>query len=241
MFKVVICDDEPSLLTQLQKEIESCFIKYGCKCHIECYQDPLRLRKKILSGEKYDVLFLDIQMPGLTGLQLAKYLRELKDTSKIIFTSDQEQYVFDSFEFSPFSFIRKNRIADDIDKTVQRLCRVFSDRKTDNIVIGKVNPLLINPYILQYVECKNKTLFLVSDQNVKKINFQLKELAEELIPFGFIQIHKGYLVNYRFILSIGRTEVILDNAKSLPVSRYRLANVRQEYKQWVVTGYCKEI
>lgn len=179
MFKVVICDDELNVLSQLQRVIENCFAKYGCKCQIECFQDSLRLRKKILSGEKYDILFLDIQMPGLTGLQLAKYLRELKDNSIIILTSDQEEYVFDSFEVSPFGFIRKKLLVDDIDKTVYRLSRVFSEQNTDNIVIGKVNPLSINPYTLQYVECKNKTLFLVSDQNVKKVNYQLQELAED--------------------------------------------------------------
>ena len=236
MLKIAICDDEQYFLSQVQKEIRNCFIKYGCDCQIECFQDPLRLRKEILSGEEYDVLFLDIQMPRLTGLQLAKYLREIKDNSKIIFISNHEQCVFDSFEVSPFGFIRKNTFFDEIDKTVYRLSCALSEHKADNILIGKVNLLSVNPYTLQYVECMDKTLLLVSDQKVKEINFRLKELEEKLIPFGFIRIHKGYLVNYRFIFSIENTEVLLDNGKSLPVSRYRLADVRQEYKQWVVIG-----
>jgi len=236
MYKVAICDDEQYFLAQAQKEIESLFIKYDCECQIECFQDPLLLRKKVLSGEKYDVLFLDIQMHKLTGLQLAKYLREIEDTSKIVFISNHEHYVFDSFEVAPFDFVQKKLFFDQIDKTVHRLSRVLLESKSDNIVIEKVTPLIINPYTLQYVECRDKTLILFNEQKVEKINFRLKELEKKLIPFGFIRIHKGYLVNYRFIFSIESTEVILDNGKSLPVSRYRLADVRQLYKQWVVTG-----
>jgi len=236
MYKVAICDDEQYFLDQAQKEIENLFIKYECECHIERFQDPVLLRKKVLSGEKYDVLFLDIQMQKLTGLQLAKYLREIEDTSRIVFISNHEHYVFDSFEVTPFDFIPKKIFFDQIDKTVYRLSRVLLESKPDNIAIGKVNPLFINPYTLQYVECRDKTLILFSEQKVEEINFRLKELEKKLIPFGFIRIHKGYLVNYRFIFSIESTEVLLDSGKSLPVSRYRLADVRQVYKQWVVTG-----
>ena len=89
----------------------------------------------------------------------------------------------------------------------------------------------LDPFKIIYVECTNKTLSIVMENEKLEITYKLTDLEEMLKGYGFIRIHKGYLVNYRYIFSIERGEVILDIGERLPVSKYRISEVKEEFRR----------
>lgn len=82
-----------------------------------------------------------------------------------------------------------------------------------------------------YAECIDKTIYLHFIQEVREIRYKLSDLEEQLAPYGFIRIHKSFLVNYRFIHCIVKTECILDDQTSLPISRLRAAEVKEKFRR----------
>ena len=84
-----------------------------------------------------------------------------------------------------------------------------------------------------YIQSIDKyvTIFLKDDQQSEALRFKMSDMEQKLIPYGFIRIHKSYLVNYRYIKNIQPTCVVLDNKKQLPVSRYRLDDIKIEFRR----------
>lgn len=235
LYTVAICDDEEIFLTRAAEEIQRSFERMGCACRIERFSCAEALRRRVTRGGCFDAVFLDLQMPGLSGLQLAVYLREMQIGVRILFVSSHEQMVFETFQVQPFRFIRKQFFFDEIESSVGALIGELSAGSPENLLL-EVNAVyvMLNPYTIHYVECKDKTLTFATELGNIQVKYKLRELEARLEGLGFLRIHKGFLVNYRYIFSIGANEVTLDSGKSLPVSRYRLTEVKQQYRRCVV-------
>ncbi|KIR01495.1 two-component response regulator [Lachnospiraceae bacterium TWA4] len=105
--KVAICDDEQESLERVKNEL----IKSADELEIEVEIHPYTDGRQVLEDEQnLDVLFLDIDMPMISGLEVARTLRENGSEVILIFISAHEQYVFESMEYQPFRYIRKERI-----------------------------------------------------------------------------------------------------------------------------------
>ena len=108
---IAICDDEQKSLQMIQKELYHIADKLKIEIETYAYKEGKKVLDLIYNEkEDFDVLFLDIDMPDVSGLEVAKKLRQKYLDIILIFISAHEQYVFESIEYNPFRYIRKNRI-----------------------------------------------------------------------------------------------------------------------------------
>ncbi len=108
---IAICDDEQKSLQMIQKELYHIADKLKIEIETYAYKEGKKVLDLIYNEkEDFDVLFLDIDMPDVSGLEVAKKLRQKHLDIILIFISAYEQYVFESIEYNPFRYIRKNRI-----------------------------------------------------------------------------------------------------------------------------------
>lgn len=115
IINIALCDDEQESLDILKKELDKEAEKLNIKISTSAYDDGNKVLDLICKNkEDFDILFLDIDMPGISGLEIAKRLREENSDIILIFVSAHEQYVFESIEYSPFRYIRKSRIGDEL-------------------------------------------------------------------------------------------------------------------------------
>ena len=109
MVKFAVCDDEPEVLNHISDKLRE---YYPEKCEIKKYGDGESLladcRKQL-----FDALFLDIDMPGLDGMELAKRIREHNECIKIIFVTNKDNLVYSSLKYVPFRFIRKTHFEEE--------------------------------------------------------------------------------------------------------------------------------
>ena len=105
MIRIAICDDNKSTLVQLEKYIDNGFRQYTTDISISSF-DNGQLLLTANNREKFDVLFLDIDMPKITGFDIAKSLRKSFSNCFLIFISSHSDLVYKSFDFQPFNFIR---------------------------------------------------------------------------------------------------------------------------------------
>lgn len=111
MFKISICDDNNSFLEFLKEYVYSISRNLKYPVEVYTYNKGIDVVKLICDKkEDFDILLLDIDMPDINGLKVAKSIREINSDLLLIFVSSHEQYVFESIEYAPFRFIRKSCI-----------------------------------------------------------------------------------------------------------------------------------
>ncbi|MFR7383482.1 MAG: LytR/AlgR family response regulator transcription factor [Anaerostipes sp.] len=105
---IAICDDEQESLHMIQKELYNAANKLKIEIETYAYNDGKKVLDSIYNeNEDFDILFLDIDMPDISGLEIARKLRQKNLDIILIFISAHEQYVFESIEYNPFRYIRK--------------------------------------------------------------------------------------------------------------------------------------
>lgn len=233
--RIIICDDEPVTIQYYQEHLTGLFQKLGRECTINTCTDSGRLLTDLYNGKRWDVYFLDIDMPLINGLDLGKKIRELDRDCYLIYVSIHRERVYDSLETRPFRFIPKDEFLSRIEPCIRDIladCRTESE--SDFVVLENRTVLYryrISDIIYAQSFDKYIGLFLTDGKQTESIRYRLSELEKQLIPHGFIRIHKSYLVNYRFIKSISAAGILLDDGRLLPVSRIRLEEIKNTFRR----------
>lgn len=234
MIRVALCDDNDEFLRTMHRLVDDEFAKRKAdKFQITDYSSA----KSLLSDHKsepYDVIFLDIDMPNMTGFELAK---ELNGDGKccIIFVSSHSELVFDSFYFSPLNFITKGStklVRTKLHNVVDQLFQHLKQNKNlvlENKEQGRKSVCIKD---ILYIESnKHHVVYHISD---RKQTFQVRgsisNLEEQFLEYDFVRVHKQYLVNLRHIFNVNKTDetIIFKQGFELPMSRNYKASVNEK-------------
>lgn len=227
---VAFCDDDAAFRGLLRRAAEQAFADAGLSA--VCFEAASAAEFLETAGHLcFDLIFLDIDMPGMDGIRFGEQLRSQSCRSEIIYVSNMDDKVYEIFPVHPWAFIRKSRYAEELPGVLAEYVR--SRRKIAGTVLltGVRGELLsVDPAGLVYAEAAGKTQKLIfSAAEPQLIRASMQELETTLLPHGFIRIHKGFLVNYRFIKKITSRSVLLDTGGDLPVGRDRLSAARERY------------
>lgn len=233
--RIILCDDEPVTIQYYREHLSGLFQKLGVECTIDTYTDSGRLLAELYNGSRWDVYFLDIDMPLIGGLELGRKIRELDRSCYLVYISIHRERVYDSLETRPFRFIPKDEFLSRIEPCIRDiLADCHMESESDFVVLE--NRTVLYRYRISdiiYAQSLDKyiCLFLTEDKQTESIRYRLSDLEKQLVPHGFIRIHKSYLVNYRFIKSISSASILLDNGRLLPASRIRLNEIKNTFRR----------
>ena len=161
-------------------------------------------------------------MPETNGIDLAVSLKAYEIKPYLIFVSTVESLVYQTFKVNPFWFIRKRFCESELPEVITALLADMRIHLLETITLHSIYTL--HPLSICYVECQNKILHIHYANPVQNISipYTLSSLEKELLPYGFLRVHKGFLVNYRYIFTINRQDIQLDNGDHIPVSKHRV-------------------
>ncbi len=236
IINIAVCDDEKDSLENIQKELFQLANTLNITIETYLYTDGNKVVNLIYNNkEDFDILFLDIDMPNISGLEVAKKLREKGSDIILIFISAHEQYVFESIEYSPFRYIRKNKISEELPLAMKAAFTRLENEKDRNIIIktddGEVR--LYHSEIMYY-EIEDRRLNIHLSDGTNLLTWKtIKELLKEMNDEKFIKLHSGCVVNVKYISEFSSYDVTLDNGERLIVSRRRIKDVKEELlKYW---------
>ncbi len=201
--------------------------------------------------EAIDILFLDISMEDIDGITVAKQLRkQAGEQGKavwgslplLIFVTGYPEYVMEAFAVHAYQFLVKpvdeKEFAAVFEQAVQE-CRILKGRKQEmpkELLIHKGNTTRkVLEEDIYYVESSNRKVILCL--NCEKIIYygKISRLEEEL-PENFFRVHKGYLVNMKYVERYSRTEVWMKNGDKLLISRYKYQEFVKAYLKYISEG-----
>ncbi len=225
--QIAVCDDEIIFLDNFVNQISTQFRKAGMEIELSSFTNGtvlLEESKKI----PFDVLFLDIEMPGISGIEVAEAIRAVNPFVNIIFVTNRDDLVFQSIHYKPFRFIRKSCLPEELPEAISAMAKKISSENQYYTVSFNNSSRQIRVTDIMYVESYKHDIFLYTRDDKYRIKSKLQRLEKDFEVFGFIRVHSGYLVNYRYIYSIDKTKVVLNNKDMVPLSRYRLETVKQK-------------
>ena len=226
MIKLAICDDEQytvneiassiDVLLSAHKELEYTVSKF-CKS-----LDLLEAHRKT----PFDVVFLDIDMPDMSGFDLAKEIRKQGGQVYIIFVSAKRDLVFDSFEYNPFYFICKSdaeTLKSDLTHVIDKLTVLMGNSKIITVKDTTSGDLLVPVQNIIYVKSERHYLYYYLRDHSKPYieRAKIKDRETELLSADFIRPHLRYLVNMHCIKQYRTTSglIISDNDNVIPISK----------------------
>ncbi len=185
------------------------------------------------------VIFLDIDMPGLNGLDLARQLREKDEDLYLVFATAYPDHALEAFDVYPFDYILKPFNEERIVKTMQRIKSGFSQPGSfeDDLVMCKVEgrQIILKSKEISYIESLDHKTVIKSPFYDDLVIYQsLESLEETLTNKGFFRCHRSYLVNIDYITMIdrfGKTyDIVLRSGERIPLSRRHLREIKKRMR-----------
>ena len=231
---IAICDDDIETVRKIKDDI----IRISGEMKVNMDITSFFSGKKLLDvmekeNNIFDILLLDIDMPDISGLEVAKVLREKNVNIIIIFISSYENYVFDSIEYTPFRYIRKFRVKEELPLAL-RAAQVLIEKKDKYIVIksDNVQHRITHTEICYFEIVKRKSYIHLADSRILCTWKTIKDFYIELDDNDFVKIHSGCAVNMKYIKEYSNYDITLDNGEKLMASRSGIKNLKDRLAQY---------
>jgi len=235
MLRALIIDDEAPARQEMKYLLEQTNRVQVCGEASNVYE-AIRLIKTI----PVDVLFLDISMPGVSGIQLAESLRTHPNPPLIIFVTAYSAYALEAFEVNAIDYLVKpvntDRLNTAIEKAIglRRETALEAGEKPQRIPVSKGDKqMLLDTYDIVYIMAKDDYTVLFTNEDSYLSTTSLIAFEEQLRAHRFFRTHRKYLVNLDWVLSIDHapgavlTLTLKDNAASkIPVARRRVGELK---------------
>ncbi len=210
--RIAICDDEEKVREILLRKVGAAFPEDT----IDTFSSGEELLK---ASEVPDILLLDIKMPGISGMEVAKALRERADKTVIIFITGEEQYVFDSFDVQAFHYLVKpfsdQKLEEVLNKAKELITKEKRQPEKKYVMVnsgGSHIRICLSDVI--YAEVFNsKVIVHTTDSDIEYYG-RLTEL-EKLAGEDFFRTHRAYLVHLKFVKKYDATNVYLKKGQAL--------------------------
>jgi len=234
MIRGAICDDESAVLDYLYAQISKEFKWQGADIHI----DKFTSGKDFLNAhnaEPFDVVFLDIDMPEISGFEIAEQIKDIVETL-IVFVTLHDELVFSSLKFRPFRFIRKEYLDNELPETLESIITEITKKKSSVKFAfqTKSGETYVNLNNIIYIEIYGHWLRVYrKDGEPLECYGSLSNFEKQLDEYDFVRTHKSFLVNSKYIFSIEKNQVVLDDKTIIPLSRYKVDAVKNKFKKMI--------
>lgn len=232
MYQAAIVEDEAQIRSYLKDTLLKSFKEQQIHITFDTFASGEKFLSMFNQHYHFDIIFLDIEMPGMDGISICKKIREISPDALVVFISNKEELVFQTFEVQPFRFIRKSEYDKQLPALVSAITSQLNALSSHMMRIlepssGDLFSFDVNKVL--YVEAQRKNCRVVTTTGDLIINCKLMEIADKLTDFAFLKPHRSYLVNCQYIFYIGKTSLSLTNIEEIPISRGKVGEIKQDF------------
>ena len=234
--RIAVCHDNPKELERIK----------GCFCRIQGYDlvcsyfDSTSTVMEILKTENspYDLYILDIEMPGMNGLKLAKSIREKDSRALFVFLTSYTRYMKDVFDVVTFDFIEKP-ISDEKLLQILERAATYLNITSQHFSFGyRASRYSLKYDRILYIEKKGRQALIHTFEDVYKTNMTLEEIWKQLNPKSFVHIHSSYIINLYNLDRKDNEIAIMRNGEKLHITKGYRRELAMRHYEFVQGGMC---
>ena len=228
---ITICDDDQTLQKLLQQKIEKFCTNRDRSCKIVCCDSG----EELLNLPAPDILFLDIQMSGKNGMEIARELRRRHEDTILIFVTGMSEYVYEAFDVDALHYLIKpfsdEKLQEVLDKALRQLQSPTEIK--EKILLVKQGGLSTKVFLsdIIYAEVFNRKVMLHTINGDIEYYGKLTDLSEQA-GADFYRTHRAYLVNLKYVEKYNATTVWLEQGTAL-LSKKQFSGFVQQYMQYI--------
>lgn len=235
MLKIAICEDNKGFLYGLKSIVERKFFQHDIRCEIKSFFSGEELLYDIFDlKENHDIIFFDIELPGLNGIETAKKIRELNSDTIFIFITYLNEKVYEALDLIIFHFVRKSHFDEEIDIILDSLMKKLENLAENYPFSIDGNTIYFKLHDILYFEVLDRELFIYTKENTYKTSLRsLNDISFNLEDKHFYEIYKGIVINLSHVKDFIDNEVILSNNNTLFISRRKLKDFKEKFYKYI--------
>lgn len=236
--KIGICDDDIIYCNDIASKLDKYMISNDINISYRIYKHAKDILRSFDAPSKFDILFLDIEMPETDGLTLAAKIKQTDPHIFIIFISNYPKYMQDSFRVHPFYYLVKPLTAEIFTQTMDDIISTIkSEHKLVTLIHTDETEEAINIKDIRYINVADgkKGILCFHFFNHKTFTKgKLTDWSYKLSDFDFYRCHRGFLVNLSHIHYFKPGTAIMDNNEQVPLSRSNEKSLKEIYSKNIV-------
>ncbi|MBQ8967961.1 LytTR family DNA-binding domain-containing protein [Ruminococcus sp.] len=229
--RIAICDDERKFILDLKNIIDKLYNSLDMV--IDEFSDGSELLRRF-NDRKYDIVFLDIEMPAIDGLTLARKLRELSESVYIVFLTGHIEYAVKGYEVNALRYLTKPADEAAVREVLDHVMKKQSGEKAMWVKYAEgEHKIRLNDML--YIEAQNQKVVIYTTEGEIEVRGKLSDYEEKLLNEGFFRIHRGYLVSLSKVRGISGHDITMQNGDLLPVGRTKMQSFKSALMAYVDT------
>lgn len=224
MYSFAVCDDEQETADGISDRLYGYFGKKGKQINVSVFYSGASL---LGSVKGFDAVFLDVKMPAPDGIEAARSLRKAGFEGIIVFITVLADYVYDSFEVTPFDYIVKPINEGRFLQTLSRLDDKLESNNRRLIIQNNGNKRIIHINDIVYCEVIDRRVYIHTVRGEVVSFYGTLEGLEGSLGGVFFKCHRSYIVNLSRITDFSNGAVRMSDESRIPVSRLRKKELEQ--------------
>lgn len=226
MLSIAVCDDEI---------VECCRLAGRIRGILEEMREPCVIRQMgsgrelLAAKESFDVIFLDIMMGDLDGMETARIFREKAWDKILIFVSSSSEYVFQAYDVEAFQYLLKPVDGKKLKYVLEKAVLRSESRPREFIIVTREREkkkLFLDH--IWYFEIRGRMVEVHGTEGNFTYYERIGDLEKRLGEKGFFRCHKSYLINLKYVDGYNRQEAILENGERVVIAKRRYEEFCQE-------------
>ena len=239
MLKIAFCDDDLEILKELGILLDKYKKERDEDLTCTVFQSPLELLAAIEKGFSFDILFLDILMPGENGIETAKEIRQYDNNMKIIFLTSSPEFAVQSYTVGAYFYQLKPVWEESFFRLMDSVLAECEKKKKNSLILRSKDGITrIDLQQLEYCEVLGrKLLFHLEDGAVLESAGSLDDLAGQLMQYSnFFRPHRSFLVNMEYIQNISSRSIKMVNDAEIPIPHGKCSEIKNTYMEYAFNG-----
>lgn len=219
MLSIAVCDDIALECTQLARQIRRIAKTSGYDIILREFYTGQSL---LQSTESFDILFLDIKMPDINGMELARLLRRREETCLLVFVTAVSEYVFEAYDVEAFAYLVKPATDEQLHKVLSRASEKLRKESTEFLLVSSQHLVRKIPLKdIVYMEAMGRILVIHTLQDVVETYGQIGLMEKRLSGKNFFRCHKGYLINLKYVDTFDKTQIYMETKEIVLLAKRR--------------------
>ena len=232
MIQIGFCDDDLSILSELRVLLDRYRVERNVEIASAAFQSPLELLTEIERGTRFDILLLDVMMPGENGIDTAREIRRYDQSVKIIFLTSSAEFAVESYTVGAYFYQLKPIWQESFFRLLDSVIAECAKSGSMSLILRcKSGITRVELDKLEYCEVIRRSLLLhKTDGTVLEAAGSMDSLCESLAEHrNFLRIHRSYLVNLEYIQTITPKTLVMSSRAELPIPRGRYNDIKDAY------------